>query len=111
MMAYMYILKCSDGSYYTGCTKDMDKRLWQHQNGQGANHTKNRLPVQLIYVENYERIDEAFSREKQIQGWGRKKKEALIEGNIEKLRCLSSSNGRCLSLSNGRCLSLSKANA
>ncbi|CAA6803378.1 MAG: COG2827: putative endonuclease containing a URI domain [uncultured Sulfurovum sp.] len=88
-MAYMYILKCSDNSYYTGSTKDMQKRLWQHENGQGSNHTKRRLPVKLLYVENYERIDEAFTREKQIQGWSRKKKEALINGDIESLRSLS----------------------
>ena len=116
-MAYTYILKCSDGSYYTGSTKDLEKRLWQHQNGQGAYHTKNRLPVQLIYVENYERIDEAFAREKQIQKWSRKKKEALICGDMEKLRCLSLSHFDRLSdrsdglsdLDDGRCLSLSKA--
>jgi len=108
-VAYTYILRCSDGSYYTGSTKNLEQRLWQHQNAQGANHTKVRLPVKLIYSEYYERVEEAFAREKQIQKWSRKKKEALIEGNFEKLRCLSLSNGRCLSLSNGRCLSLSKA--
>jgi len=85
----MYILKCSDNSYYTGSTKDLEKRLWQHQNGEGANHTKKRLPVELVYAEAYDRIDEAFAREKQIQGWGRKKKEALIGGNFDGLEVLS----------------------
>jgi len=98
-MAYMYILKCSDSSYYTGSTKDMEKRLWQHENGEGANHTKVRLPVTLVYVEQYDRVEEAFAREKQIQGWSRKKKEALICGNMDDLCSLSSSNNRCLSLS------------
>ena len=79
---YMYIVECSDGSYYTGSTKDLDLRLTQHQAGEGANHTKKRLPVKLIYYEEYSRIDEAFFREKQVQGWNRKKKEALIEGNV-----------------------------
>ena len=88
-MAYMYILKCSDESYYTGSTKNLEQRLWQHKTGQGANHTKVGLSVALVYTEYYERTDEAFAREKQIQGWSRKKKEALIEGNIKKLRCLS----------------------
>jgi len=101
-MAYTYILKCSDGSYYTGSTKNLEQRLWQHKTGQGANHTKIRLPVELIYVENYERIDEAFSREKQIQKWSRKKKEALICGDMVKLRSLSLSDGRSLSLSKGK---------
>ena len=62
----MYILECSDGSYYTGSTTDIEARFYQHQVGKGANHTKKRLPVKLLYVEEYEKIDEAFEREKQI---------------------------------------------
>ncbi len=85
MKGYMYILLCSDGSYYTGSTIDLERRLEQHQNGEGANHTKKRLPVTLVYYEEYPRIDIAFYREKQVQGWNRKKKEALIEGKIELL--------------------------
>lgn len=76
----MYILKCSDDSYYTGSTIDLERRLKQHQTGEGANHTKKNLPVKLVYYEEYQRIDTAFYREKQIQGWSRKKKEALING-------------------------------
>jgi putative endonuclease len=85
----MYILECSDGSYYTGSTKDLELRLQQHQNGEGANHTKKRLPVKLVYFEEFQRIDEAFYREKQVQGWSRKKKEALIKGDFDKLIPLS----------------------
>ena len=85
----MYILLCSDGSYYTGSTKYLENRLEEHHNGEGANHTKKHLPVKLIYYEEYSRIDEAFHREKQIQGWSRKKKEALIEGNINLLPALA----------------------
>ena len=81
----MYILICSDGSYYTGSTKDLDLRLDQHQAGEGANHTTKNLPVSLIYAEEYPRIDWAFDREKQVQGWSRKKKEALIDGKLEDL--------------------------
>jgi len=81
----MYILKCSDGSYYTGSTKNLELRLQQHQNGEGSNHTAKRLPIELIYAEEYPRIDWAFEREKQIQGWSRKKKEALIEGRLDEL--------------------------
>ena len=80
MKGYMYILKCANGQYYTGSTKFLDKRIEQHQCGQGANFTRKYLPVELVYYEEYDRIDEAFYREKQVQGWGRKKKEALIEG-------------------------------
>lgn len=82
----MYILLCSDGSYYTGSTNNLELRLAQHQNGEGANHTKKRLPVKLLYFEEYDRIDLAFYREKQIQGWSRRKKEALMNGWNEELR-------------------------
>ena len=86
----MYILECSDASFYTGSTKDLEKRLWEHKNGVGANYTKSRLPVELMYFEEYERIDVAFYREKQVQGWSRKKKLALIEGKPELLPKLAS---------------------
>jgi putative endonuclease len=82
---YTYILECSDGSYYTGSTNDLTLRMEQHQNGEGANHTKKRLPVKLVYVEDYDRVDQAFYREKQIQGWSRNKKEALIKKNYKDL--------------------------
>ena len=87
--AWMYILECCDGSFYTGSTIDLERRLLQHQNGEGANHTKKRLPVKLIYSEEYQRIDTAFYREKQVQGWNRTKKMALINGEYEKLPELS----------------------
>ena len=74
---YMYILECSNGTYYTGSTKNLERRLQEHQNGNGANYTKKHLPVKLVYFESFSRIDEAFYREKQIQGWSRRKKEAL----------------------------------
>lgn len=86
---YMYILECADGSYYTGSTIDLELRLEQHDSGEGSNHTKKHLPVKLVYFEEYERIDTAFYREKQVQGWSRKKKEALIKGEYEKLPTLS----------------------
>lgn len=92
----MYILLCSDGSYYTGSTNDLELRMKQHQAGEGANHTKNRLPVELIYFEEFQRIDKAFYREKQVQGWSRKKKEALIarcEASLkEAAKCINESS-------------------
>ncbi|MCG6151397.1 GIY-YIG nuclease family protein [Leptospira bandrabouensis] len=87
-MSYMYILICADGSYYTGSTKYLEKRLKQHQSGKGANFTKKRLPVKLLYYEEYKRIDHAFYREKQIQGWSRKKKEALMRQDFDGLKIL-----------------------
>jgi putative endonuclease len=88
-MPYMYILECADGSYYTGSTKDLERRLWEHQNGLGANHTAKRLPVKLLYCEEYDRIDDAFYREKQVQGWSRKKKEALMARETNQLHRLA----------------------
>lgn len=81
----MYILECADGSYYTGSTKELERRLLEHQNSHGANYTKKRLPVKRVYVEEFSRIDEAFYREKQVQGWSHKKKKALIERDVDKL--------------------------
>ncbi|MBC8400685.1 MAG: GIY-YIG nuclease family protein [Candidatus Marinimicrobia bacterium] len=89
MAGYMYILKCNDGSFYTGSTLDLEYRFEQHQNGEGAKYTMKRLPVKLVYFEEYDRIDEAFYREKQVQGWRREKKKALISGEYEKLPELS----------------------
>jgi putative endonuclease len=80
MKGYVYILLCSNGKYYTGSTIDLERRLIQHQNGEGSNFTKKYLPVELVYIEEFQRIDQAFYREKQIQGWNRLKKEALING-------------------------------
>ena len=80
-MSHMYILECVDGSYYTGSTIDLERRLWQHQNGLGANHTAKRLPVKLVYCEFFEHVVDAFRREKQVQGWTRRKKKALMVGD------------------------------
>ena len=85
----MYILKCADDSYYTGSTVNLELRILQHQNGEGANHTRKRLPVVLVYYEEYQNVADAFYREKQVQGWSRKKKEALIQNRTEDLPLLS----------------------
>ena len=89
MKAYTYILECSNGQYYTGSTRDLERRLAQHQAGEGAKFTKKHRPVKLLYFEEYERIDEAFYREKQIQGWSRKKKQALMNVEMDKLHELA----------------------
>ena len=89
---YMYILGCGDGTLYTGSTKDLRLRLGQHRTGEGAQHTSARLPVKLLYYEAFDRIDAAFAREKQVQGWSRAKNIALIQGNINLLKKLSRSS-------------------
>jgi putative endonuclease len=85
----MYILECADGSYYTGSTWELEKRLWEHQNKLGANYTAKRLPVKLVYCEECDRVEDAFRREKQIQGWSRTKKQALIVGDTNQLHRLA----------------------
>jgi len=92
-MAWTYILECADGSFYSGSTAldDVEARVWQHNNDfeLGANFTRKRRPVHLAYAEWFDRIDEAFAREKQIQGWSRAKKLALIQYRGEDLPALA----------------------
>lgn len=80
MKGYLYTLLCVDDSFYTGSTNHLERRMKEHQAGEGANHTRKRLPVELVYWEEYPRIDLAYKREQQIKGWSRDKKIALIEG-------------------------------
>jgi len=86
---YVYILKCADGSYYVGSTRDLEQRLWQHSTGQGAAYTRRRLPVRLVFAQEFDRVDEAYALEKRVQGWSRAKREALIEGRFNDLPRLS----------------------
>lgn len=89
MYPCVYILKCSNGKYYTGSTYDINKRLTEHSSGHGSNFTAKYLPIKLVYLEQFHSIDQAYLREKQIQGWSRAKKEALINDEIFKLPELS----------------------
>ena len=89
MKGYTYILECADGSLYTGSTKYLNDRISAHNRGEGANHTRKYGPCKLVYYEEFTRIDWAFYREKQIQRWSKKKKWALINGELEKLSALS----------------------
>ena len=83
---YIYILLCADGSYYTGITNDLERRLAEHNAGVDTKcYTFSRRPVVLKYSEHFRQVEHAIAREKQIKGWSRKKKEALIEGNFEEL--------------------------
>ena len=88
-MPHLYILECADGSYYTGSTWELERRLAEHEQGLAANFTRNKLPVKLVFAAEFERIEDAFAREKQVQGWSRAKKLALIQGRMEDLPALS----------------------
>ena len=86
MNLFVYILKCADGSFYTGVTNDLDRRIAEHNDGYDPkSYTHTRRPVELIYFESHSDPYYAIGREKQIKGWSRKKKIAMIEGNWEKL--------------------------
>jgi predicted GIY-YIG superfamily endonuclease len=86
---FMYMLQCNDGSYYTGHTDDIDRRISEHMQGQVSGYTKRRLPVKVVYVQDFMTRDEAINAEQQIKGWTRKKKEALIRHDWEALKKLS----------------------
>jgi len=88
-MAWTYILECSDGSFYVGSTWDLERRLFQHNAGEGAAYTRRRRPVRLVWAAEFDRIRTAYECEKQIQGWGRAKRLALIEGRLEDLPALA----------------------
>ncbi len=84
--SYVYILKCSDDSYYTGITSNLTKRIVEHQTGKHPDsYTFKRRPVTLVFNAEFTDITIAISTEKQIKKWSRKKKEALINGEFEKL--------------------------
>ena len=76
--AYTYLLKCADGTLYCGWTNDLDRRLKVHNSGKGAKYTRSRLPVTIVYYEEYETPKEAMKREYQIKRLPRKKKQELI---------------------------------
>ncbi len=77
---YVYIILCKDESYYTGMTWQPDRRWAQHLSRLGAVYTQKHEPDKLVYLEEYENLNEACLREKQIKGWTRLKKEKLISG-------------------------------
>ncbi len=88
-MAHVYILECADGSYYVGSTRNLEHRLWQHEEGIGCDYTRGRRPVKLVFAQEYERVVDAWAAERKLHGWSRAKREALIRGDFEALPRLS----------------------
>ncbi|MBV8390485.1 MAG: GIY-YIG nuclease family protein [Mucilaginibacter sp.] len=87
---FVYILLCSDNSYYTGITNDIDRRFYEHQTGENPKcYTYKRRPLKLVFCERFTDVNQAIAFEKQVKGWRRAKKEALINGNWELLPELS----------------------
>lgn len=86
---WVYILKCSDGSYYTGSTTEINRRIQEHQIGEGAEWTKRRLPVEVVYMQELLDENTAYIAEQKVKKWSRAKKEALIAGNWNLLHYLA----------------------
>jgi putative endonuclease len=97
---WVYILRCADHSYYTGHTDNLEKRIMEHQTGEIEGYTSIRLPLTLVFADEFLSREEALARERQIKGWSRKKKEAMMRGDwaevsrLGRAKCPSTSSGR-----------------
>ena len=94
MPFWVYILKCNDGSYYTGHTDNLEYRVAVHQEGRLGGYTKSRRPVTLIFSEQLGTRVEALEMEQRIKGWSRKKKEAMMRGDWEEVSRLAKSKSQ-----------------
>jgi len=93
MQYFVYMVRCSDGSFYVGVTNDVERRINEHNFGlDPSSYTNERRPVRLVYSTDFQRIEQAIAWEKQLKGWSRAKKIALIDGDWERIVQLS--NGR-----------------
>jgi putative endonuclease len=88
-MYFVYFVQCSDGLYYTGVTNNLERRVNEHNSGLMGGFTSKRLPVRVVYNQSFQNAEDAIKSEKQLKGWSRKKKEALIRGDFKELVFLS----------------------
>ncbi len=84
--AHVYILECSDGSYYVGCTTAIEQRIAQHQSGKFRGYTFKRRPVILLWCQEFADIEQAILCERKLKGWSRVKKEALIRADWDDVK-------------------------
>ena len=89
---YIYILKCNDGTYYTGHTDNLEKRLAEHNNNTYECYTSTRLPIKLVFVQEFASRSEAIDAERRIKKWGKRKKDALINKGWEGIIALRKKN-------------------
>ena len=90
MGAILYILRCAEGTYYVGVTRDsLEKRLAEHEAGTFDGYTARRRPVSLVFHQHFERIEDAIAAERQVKGWRREKKEVLMRGEHASLPLLA----------------------
>ncbi|MDO9012572.1 MAG: GIY-YIG nuclease family protein [Gallionella sp.] len=94
MSFWVYILRCSDDSYYTGHTDNLEQRIGEHQHGLCEGYTSTRLPVELVFSQACATREEALAAEQQIKGWSRKKKEAMMRGDWTEVSRLAKGNQR-----------------
>jgi putative endonuclease len=98
MAAYLYILRCADRSYYAGTTRDsLGHRVGEHNAGALGGYTSTRRPVELVFHQEFDRITDAIAAERQVKGWRRDKKEALIRGELTLLPMLAQRGARAAS--------------
>ena len=102
MAFFAYLLRCADGSFYAGHSDDLARRLGEHQTGICGGYTASRLPVELAWSAEFATRDEALAAERQIKGWSRKKKEAMIRGDWVEVSGLAQSKSAHPSTSSGR---------
>jgi putative endonuclease len=95
MFVFVYMLRCSDGSYYVGSTRgeSVEKRFGEHQNGTYPGYTSRRRPVTLVWSEQFDSITDAVLTERRLKGWSRAKKEALIRNDWDAVRALARRRG------------------
>ena len=90
MSAYLYILRCADGSYYVGTSRQgLEARIAEHEAGKFDGYTARRRPITLVFHQHFERVEDAVAAERQVKEWRREKKEALIRGDFAALPALS----------------------
>ena len=88
--AYVYLLRCADRSYYVGSTRGtLEQRVGEHNAGTFGGHTETRRPVELVWSQDFDRITDAIAAERQLKGWSRAKKEALIRGDYAMIAALA----------------------
>ena len=90
-LSWVYIILCSDNTFYTGCTTNLNERIYQHKTGLYKGYTSKRLPVKLVWYEEFRDINEAIDMERRIKKWSKAKKTALIKGDFETVRELAKS--------------------
>jgi putative endonuclease len=91
MKGYLYVLLCSDGSYYVGSTTNLETRIAAHEAGEGGDYTSRRRPLSVAFTDEFETLHDAFLAERQVKGWSKAKKEALIRRDFDSLVELSKS--------------------